>query len=292
MMAHPTVRERMISTAHGLRFHASVTGEGDPIVFLHGFPELGRFWRPLMTRLSARWTCWAPDQRGYGRSDRAATPDDYGVDALLTDVTGILDALDLGRVHLVGHDWGGVLAWWFAGRAPERVRTLTVFNAPHPVALQRRLIDDPDQRARSAYIGMLKGPGAEAFFNSQTPEQLWARYRSAELAFDAEDREEYLAAWTKPDAWAGPVGWYRASPFVLEGQAPWADEDFAITAPTLIVWGLADRVFVPELAHDSASRCRDARVVRLADVGHSPPRQAPDACAAAMIEFLTGADAS
>ena len=141
------------------RMGGLASGE-DAIVFLHGFPELARFWTPVMSILSDQFSCIAPDQRGYGGSQRPLDPNDYRVEALIQDIIGLLDQLGLQRCHLVGHDWGGVLAWWIAARHPQRVNRLAVFNAPHPAALQARLLADPQQQQASAYLSRLQQPGA------------------------------------------------------------------------------------------------------------------------------------
>jgi pimeloyl-ACP methyl ester carboxylesterase len=214
----------------------------------------------------------------------------------MQDVIGILDALGLQRVHLVGHDWGGVLAWLFASRHPERLQSLAVCNAPHPVPFQERLLSDPAQREASAYLTRLQAPGAGRGLLAAGGEALWSRLRGSGVGFDAEDRSAWLAHWAQPDALDGAVAWYRASPFQRPDQPdPQAqtwhrEQDLGVKVPTLIIWGERDTTFVPALAKESAAQCQSARVVRLADVHHNPPREASTACAEALASFWKTVD--
>jgi epoxide hydrolase 4 len=276
-----------------LALHLNRVGSGEPVLFLHGFPEIARYWAPLMRSLAADFDCIAPDQRGCGDSPRPPDPDDYAVPALLADVSHLLDRLNLPSVHLVGHDWGGVLAWWFAATQPQRVRRLVVFNAPHPVALQSRLLTDPRQQAASVYMPRLQQPGAAAALLADGPAAFWHRLRGEASGFDAADRAAYLQAWGAPDGLHGPVAWYRQSPFVM-GPSDQADgvnwhqqTPLRVTVPTLIAWGLLDPTFVPELIDDSAAFAPQAQVQRFADGLHNLPRERTAECATLLRGFLT-----
>jgi epoxide hydrolase 4 len=272
----------------GVRLSVTRAGAGEPVLFLHGFPELARYWAPLVRRLAPSFDCITPDLRGYGASDKPAATEDYAVDRLLGDVVALIDALGFTSVNLAGHDWGGVLAWWFAARHPDRVRSLTVFNAPHPVALQRRFDADGEQRLRSGYIRRLQQPGAAAQLLAAGPASLWDRLRGDGAGFDAGDRAAYIAAWS--EGLEGPVAWYRASPFhVPEGDAPhppWTRDDLHVRCKTLIVWGQEDGAFVPALADDSAQFASRVWLRRLPGVRHNPPRETPGLCARLMRAFM------
>src|SRR5262245_65936434 len=122
-MLHPSIRHEKV-VANGLRFHVLAAGEGDRLALcLHGFPELAFSWRhqlPLLAELG--WRVWAPDLRGYGESERPPRVADYAIESLLEDVAGLVDASGARQLMLVAHDWGGILAWYFAMR---RVRPLS-----------------------------------------------------------------------------------------------------------------------------------------------------------------------
>lgn len=281
--------------ANGLGFTVHEAGtpvHGTPsVLLLHGFPEIGRYWWPTMQALAGRFHLVAPDLRGCGASDAPHDPDDYGIVTLLADVQALIDTLGLGPVQLVGHDWGGVLAWWLAAEQPRRVRRLVVCNAPHPAAFQQRLECDARQQAASAYIERLRGPGAAERLMAEGAEALWQRLRGEAHGYDAQDRAAWVASW-RARGIAGGVGWYRAAPFVVGGPVP-ADvterlNRLIVTQPTLVVWGDLDRSFVPELAEESAAFAAHRQVLRIAAAAHHPPRETPAAFAQALADFLAG----
>jgi epoxide hydrolase 4 len=275
-----------------VRLHVGEAGAGPPVLLLHGFPEYSGTWRKQMAALSPRWRCIAPDQRGYARSDKPADVAAFAVPTLLGDIDALLDALGLESVALAGHDWGGVLAWWYAATRPERVSRLAVFNAPHPVAFQHRLETDAAQQKASAYLDRLRAPGGDADFAAQGAEGLWKSMFASNPAFGTDDKAGFIAAWSQRDALAAPVRWYAASPFRLgAGATEWhLAARLEVAVPVLIVWGMRDRVFVPELVDDSAAFCRDVRIVRIADAGHAVLHERPDAVNAALADFLAGSN--
>ena len=274
----------------GLRLPLYSMGTGEVVLFLHGFPEMSRYWWPL-AQLLPQWHCLMPDLRGCGEAERPADPDAYSTMRLVQDVAEVLDALDLRAVHLVGHDWGGMLAWWFAHYHPERVRSLAVFNAPHPVPFQERLLTDPLQRGASAYFTRLRKRDAGATLLAQGAEALWDRLRGDSGGFDAQDRLAWVRCWSYPQALDGATAWYRESPFQLpevpdSQAATWQRErDFRIAAPTLIVWGMQDTTYVTSLADESAAFCDHAKILKLNGVRHNPPRNSTAACAQALESF-------
>ncbi len=142
----------------GIRLHWVESGEGETVVLLHGFPDFWYGWRCQIAPLTeAGYRVVAPDLRGCNASDKPEPVDAYRLDAVGGDIVGLLDALGEDRVHLVGHDWGGAVAWWLAARHAERVRRLTVVNAPHPLAM-RRALRGPRQLLRSWYVLLFQLP--------------------------------------------------------------------------------------------------------------------------------------
>jgi pimeloyl-ACP methyl ester carboxylesterase len=276
---------RVIDTG-AVRLHLTEAGEGPPVLFLHGFPEYSGTWARQVAALSPRYRCIAPDQRGYARSDKPAGAAAYAVPELLADIDGLLDALGIAQLALVGHDWGGVLAWWYAATRPERVRCVAVLNAPHPVAFQKRLLTDPAQRAASAYFERLRAADAETSFAARGPQGLWEALFAKNPAFDAATRDGFLAAWGQPDALAAPLRWYQASPFRLD-RADWHLGDaLRVTVPALAIWGMRDTVFVAENLDDLENEVEGLEVVRIAAAGHAPQHDAADEVSAALARFL------
>jgi epoxide hydrolase 4 len=276
------------------------SGQGVPVLLLHGFPELARYWSPLMSALADGFDCVAPDQRGCGASPRPEHADDYTVDALLGDVLNLLDRLHWPQCHLVGHDWGGILAWWFAARHPERVRKLVVFNAPHPAALQARLLNDARQQQASSYMRVLQQRHAAAQLLADGPAAFWSRLRGTAEGFNEADRLAYLQAWGAPEGLVGPCAWYRMSPMVLPDANATATaavvdwhlrEPLTVAAPTLVAWGMQDRTFVPELLTDSLAFAPHSRALRFEHCLHNVPREAVAQSAALLREFFSQAGA-
>ncbi|MCH8235504.1 MAG: alpha/beta fold hydrolase, partial [Chloroflexi bacterium] len=121
--------------ANGLSFHVTDSGEGPPVVLLHGFPDTSALWRNQIAALvEAGFRCIAPDMRGRGRSDRPDDVADYALTNMVRDVAGVLDALGVDRAHIVGHDWGAGVAWLFASLMPDRTETLTAISVGFPGA--------------------------------------------------------------------------------------------------------------------------------------------------------------
>jgi pimeloyl-ACP methyl ester carboxylesterase len=235
-------------------------GDGPPILFLHGFPDGGGAWSKVAGPLSGQFRCILPDQRGYGLSDQPRSVENYATDLLIADIDALADALGLGAFALAGHDWGGLLAWWYAARRHARVSHLIIANAPHPVLLQKALIEDPDQRAASQYITRLRTPGSE-------------------------DRVA--------GATSGMINWYRAAPFMVPAPEDLATppdwiiaEDFKITMPTLVLWGLQDTALLPVLLEGLASYAPDLTLKRFAHAGHDIIHEIPDEIAADIGAFL------
>ncbi len=264
-------------------------GRGQPLLFLHGFPELAAGWRPIIDQISSGFRCIAPDQRGFGRSSRFDDDTDYAIAQLLADVAALLDHFDVETVTVVGHDWGGIVASWFAARHPARVDRLVLINGPHPAAFQEALLDDSEQRSASAYIDRLRAPGAAEALLADGPEALWDRLFGT--LPDPALRAAYIAAWTEPLALNAMLAWYRASPFVVPGglgaaRPDWLDrERFRITCPTLVLWGMEDRALLPSLLPRLQAYFDDLRIAPVADAGHAIIHQRPALVAQKIEEF-------
>jgi pimeloyl-ACP methyl ester carboxylesterase len=273
-----------------VRLAVAEAGEGDPVVLLHGFPELSYSWRHQLPALAAAgYAAAAPDLRGYGRSDRPLAVDDYAFPKLVGDVLGLIAALGHESVHLVGHDWGGTLAWTVAGSFPERVRSLTILNAPQPAVSARLRRDDPEQRAKSWYMLLFQFAGiAEAWLSADDFANLreFVFGTAPPEAFPPEDQEVFVGALRPDGALTAALNWYRAN----MPPAAWLREPpdpLEITVPTLIVWGEGDAYMGPALLEESAATVTGPlRVERLPGVSHWVQQEAPDRVNGLLIEFL------
>ncbi|MCD6681201.1 MAG: alpha/beta fold hydrolase [Burkholderiaceae bacterium] len=279
-----------------LRLHyASCGDERMPLLLmLHGFPEGWFAWRELMPAFAARFHGVAPDLRGYGRSDKPEGVGAYRVAELVADVDALVDALGHARCVLVGHDWGGVLAWAFAIAHPERVERLVILNAPHPVLFAEALAHDPRQQAASAYMNWLRRPGSETALARDGFARLDAMLESMGGAswLDAARRAEYHEAWGTPGALAASVNYYRASPLHppdddARGALPALDAArFVVRVPTLVVWGERDLALLPSLLDGLDRVVPQLRLVCLAEATHWLVHEAPQRVAAEIAAFV------
>jgi pimeloyl-ACP methyl ester carboxylesterase len=275
---------RVESTVGDLVFEARAVGpaDGELVLLLHGFPQTSLSWRHQLGALAAAgYRAVAPDQRGYSPGARPADVGEYRVERLVGDVLGFADALDVERFHLVGHDWGGAVAWQVAGRHPERLRTVTSVSTPHPGAF-RRSIQQGEQRDKSSYILFFCSPEAEPFFLDNDAAGLRALYSASGLSDDAV--EEYVRVLTQPGAMTGALNWYRAADLgLVEGLGP-------ITTPTMYVWSTSDPALGREAAEATAAQVEGPyRFEVLEEVSHWIPEHAPDRLNALLLEHLGGA---
>lgn len=271
-----------------------------PVVLLHGFPESHRTWRGLVPLLSDRFRMIMPDQRGFGASDAPQAEAEYTVDKILADLFALVDRLGLERFALVGHDWGGAVAWAAALRGDPRLERLAIVNAPHPVIFQKSLIEDADQRAASQYITAFRTPGFEQAVEAMGWDTFFEKSFGGHVdlaLISPEEKAEYLAEWTQPGVFPAMLGWYRAAqvmvpppsvtvplPDFLLGAFP------AVKVPTLVVWGMKDKALLPIQLDGLDRLVDDLRIERIVDAGHFVPWEQPEAVAAALGPFLAGAE--
>jgi len=155
---------RKVELSTGITMNLAEAGPEDapPVIMMHGFPESHRTWRSIVPLLEDRIRLVMPDLRGFGESDRPQDVSDYATDTLIADIFALADALEIDRFALVGHDWGGAIAWAAALRGNPRITRLAIVNSPHPLIFQKSLIEDGPQRAASQYMSAFRDPGMEA----------------------------------------------------------------------------------------------------------------------------------
>lgn len=257
------------------RLNGFACGAGPPVLFLHGFPDCAEAFAQMMGTLSDHHLCIALDQRGHGTSSLARKSGSCALDRLVADVNAVCDSLALATIDLVGHDWGGLVAWRFAEQYPGRTRRLVTFNAPHPWCLQTALAGDQDQQARSAYVDALRAPLAGQALAALDFDTLWARFCSdARETFTPEHRAALLTAWTRPGGWASMLRWYLDNPFHPGCQRPETPPG-PVTAPALMIWGEADPLFAPSCLEGLTKVAPNCRYVSISGGGHSVFRQDP-----------------
>lgn len=273
----------------GVRLHVVREGEGPPVVLLHGFPEFWYSWRHQIAALAAAgFTAVAPDLRGYHQSDKPSGVAAYRVDALVADVVRLVASLGVPRVHLVGHDWGGMIAWCVAGRHPEVVDRLAILNAPHP-ALFRRQLRRSRQAFRSAYVPLFALPGIPerllSAFGHFGIRQMLVRASGRPGVFPPDELRRYADAMATPGALTAGLNYYRANIRVgLGGMAIGR-----IEPPTLVIWGERDPALGVNLLDGLEALVPRLRVERLPGIGHWVQQEAPHRVNALLVDFLSSA---
>jgi pimeloyl-ACP methyl ester carboxylesterase len=281
-----------ITTPEGT-FTADAAGppDGRLVVFLHGFPQSRHTWRHQVPGVGAAgFRAIAPDGRGYSpgvRPDPAARLDEYRIDRLVADVLDIADAVgghDTTRFHLVGHDWGGQVAWVTAARHPERVASLTILSRPHPAAFQRALRDDADgQQHRSRHHRGFHDPATATLLLEDDARRLRRLLESASVPPASID--EYLSVIGDPPALEAALAWYRAAGALRDTDVG------AVTVPTLYLWGDDDASVGRSAAEMTADWVTGPyRFERLEGVGHFITDQVPEVVTRLLLEHVSAYD--
>ncbi|MGH6786493.1 MAG: alpha/beta fold hydrolase [Novosphingobium sp.] len=272
--------------------------DGPALIFLHGFPESHRTWRHQIAHLSGRFRCIAPDQRGYRGSSKPQDVQSYTPDKLIGDVFLLAAELGVDKFTVVGHDWGGAIAWGVAlmGQGMGRVTRAIVANAPHPAIFQKLLLTNKVQREASQYMRAFRDPENDALVREHGLGGLLMKAIrwDKESPMEPEEREALLADWQDREAAFGMLNWYRATPLdIPSADAPyglpegWAPPPVPkLTIPTLVIWAMDDLALPPENLDGLEDVIDDLTVVRVPDCGHFVPWEAPGAVNAAIDAFL------
>ena len=268
----------------------------EAIVLLHGFPESHRTWREVAPALAADYRVVAPDQRGFAGSDKPEGVEHYKADRIVEDIIALADALELETFTLVGHDWGGAVAWLAALRHPNRVARLVIVNAPHPLVFQKTVVEDEAQRAASQYIRAFRSPLMEAGIKAMGLATFFEKTfgSHADLSrISAEERQAYLDEWGQEGALTAMLNWYRASEIEVpeigeKASAPiWTKLPFPhVTMPTLVIWAMKDRALHPVQLDGLHELVDDLRIVTIVDAGHFVPWEQPEPIVEAIRDFI------
>ncbi|MCG6495243.1 alpha/beta fold hydrolase [Kitasatospora sp. A2-31] len=266
------------------RFDVEVSGpeDGEPVLLLHGFPQNRHSWDAIVPELNrAGLRTIAPDQRGYSPGARPAGADSYALPLLGADAVGVLDALGVESAHVVGHDWGAVVAWYLAAENPSRVRTLTAMSMPHLEAYWWALRNDPVQRQLSQYIAFFTDEASTAALLADDAAML----RSLFGPSVAQDQvERYLALHTQPGVLDATLNWYRSGSLLDSSERLGM-----VSAPTTLIssdWDRAASRKAVEKAGDHVSG--PYRLVTLEGVSHWQPEEAPERITAEILERVGG----
>lgn len=268
--------------------HARTIGprDGPLAVLLHGFPETGDAWRRIAPALAgAGLRVLMPDQRGYGASDKPRGAWAYGLDLLADDILRAAAAMGRDRFSVVGHDWGGLVAWHLAAREPARIARAAILNAPHPDVFRAHALSHPTQLLRSGYVAFFQLPllpelalGAANF--ALLRNTMTASARAG--ALDAALMERYRSAWAQPGALGAMLDWYRALPASMAMRRP------RVQVPVRVIWGDRDAFLDKGLAEASLACCEQGEARHLPEATHWLHHEAPQEVAGLLAEWLGG----
>jgi pimeloyl-ACP methyl ester carboxylesterase len=269
-----TASQHMVQ-ANGLRFRAMVDGPADAEMFilLHGFPEGAESWSKQVDSLAkAGFLAVAPDMRGYGLSDAPEGVENYSIDRLAEDVRLIIEAFGRSSAHVAGHDWGAMVAWFFAGKYPQMTKTLTALSVPHPAALAAASRGDEDQQARSSYVGLFLMEGkAERVLAGDDYRRLRSMFSIGPNP-DAVPRavvDHFTRSLSRPGRLTAALNYYRAN--LGGGGGAWESSISVgpITMPTALLWGDQDPALGRQAAEATAQHVvGEYRLEVLKGAGH------------------------
>jgi pimeloyl-ACP methyl ester carboxylesterase len=282
----------------GTRIHYVHRGEGRPLVFMHGFPQFWFLWRRQLEDLGEDHAVYAPDLRGFNLSDKPEDLDAYRMRHLLTDLKTLVEELGIAPFTLVGHDWGGIIAWAFTLKYPELLERFVIIDSPPPFTWNRDLRESPKQREAVNYMLELskESPGPEEMLAANgfaMMDQIMRRIGGAGADLSDEERTAYHEAWSQPGALRGGLNYYRAARMGDQVAAGGVPEEYMekinsrrVEVPTLVIWGENDSVLLPTLTRGLDEWVPDLRVEIVKGAGHWAPYERPDVVNRLIREFV------
>ncbi len=283
---------------NGIRLHYISVGKGKLIMFVHGFPGFWFEWQKQLIEFGQDYQAVAPDMRGYNLSSKPSDVEKYHVKYLIEDLRSLADHLGHEKFIMVGHDWGGGVAWSAAMRHPELLEKLVIINSPHPAVFARELLNNPDQQKASQYMLMLRSAEAERVLS----ENNYARLSDVLVQFGSkwerteEKRQQYIDAWSQPRALTGSLNYYSASPLYppnstgdkeqIKSILNLPKEMLAVRVPTLVIWGEQDRALLTGNLEGLEEYVDDLTVKRIPDGTHWVMHEQPELVNALIRDFI------
>jgi len=274
---------------NGLRFHYVTQGAGKLLILLHGFPEFWYSWRHQILELAKSFRVVAPDLRGYNASDKPEGVANYRIDLLTADVMGLIRSFGESKAIIVGHDWGGGIAWAFAADYPHATECLIVMNCPHPTAFQKHLRSNFRQLRRSWYMFFFQIPRVPEWGIRLNLRRFVERaFRGMAIrkeAFPDQELQRYVEVLRRPGVLTAAINYYRAAfrEIVRHGERKFAK----ISCPTLLIWGEEDIALGKELTYDMEEYFTNRFSVQyIPRCSHWVQQEQPELVNRYMMEFL------
>ncbi len=291
--------QKRVTLTNGIELDVVDEGPVDApvLIFLHGFPENARTWRHQIAHFRDNFRCVAPDQRGYRGSSKPIGVENYTPDQMIGDVFLLADALGIAKFTIIGHDWGGAIAWGVAiGGQHMRVERAIIANAPHPLIFPKLLWTNDHQRQSSQYMRDFRDPVNDALVAEKGLGGLLDAVTNwqATGAMEPDERAALLESWENRDAAIAMLNWYRATPL----EVPPMDAPFELPAgfalpqvpdlsiPTLVMWGMDDLALPPENLDGLEDVIEELTLVKIPQAAHFIPWEAPKAVTSVMHDFV------
>jgi epoxide hydrolase 4 len=262
---------------NGVKIHYASAGQGPLIVMIHGFPDYWYTWRDQMQALSSSYQVVAIDQRGYNLSDKPKGVENYDMKLLVSDVVAVIKHLGKDKAIIVGHDWGGIVAWTFAMNLPQMTDKLVILNLPHPRGLSRELANNPQQQKNSAYARTFQQEGAE---KQLTAEGL------ARWVKDPQAKEKYIEAFKRSD-FEAMLNYYKRN-YPREPYKEDTSPVVKVKAPVLLIHGLADTALLAGALNNTWEWIeKDLTLVTIPGAGHFVQQDASELVTRSMKMWLS-----
>jgi epoxide hydrolase 4 len=283
-----------------IRLHYVSNGAGRLILFVHGFPEFWAAWEQQLIAFGRDNHAVALDLRGFNLSSKPADPKEYHIKILVEDLRGLITHLGYRKTILVAHDWGGGVAWAFASRHADMVEKLVIVNSPHPMVFARELINNPKQQKASGYMNLFRSPMAENLLSQNDYAYLHRALTAGKSKWRLEEelRRRYSEAWSRPGALTGGLNYYRISPLhpaesnedmaALHQISQGPREMFAVSVPTLVIWGELDEALLPGNLDGLDEYVDRLTVQRVPDASHWIIHEQPELVNASIRKFIDG----
>jgi pimeloyl-ACP methyl ester carboxylesterase len=278
--------EHDYADVNGIRLHYAHEGSGPLMIFLHGFPEFWYEWRNLLPEFGRDHLAVAPDMRGYNLSSKPADVEHYRMHNMVEDVRALAAHLGHPRFTLVGHDWGGAVAWVFAIAHPDKLERLVIVNAPHPAIFRRELSANPAQLNASGYMQLLRRPDAEQVLSADNFGWLRGALFGGKLFGTAEEQQAYIEAWSQPGALTGGLNYYRTMrpPGAESAQAE--SHSVMVKVPVLVIWGEKDTALLTGNLDGLEQVVPDLTIKRIPQGSHWVVHEQPQQVSALIREFM------
>jgi epoxide hydrolase 4 len=271
---------------NGIKLHYVTQGEGKLMLMLHGFPEFWYSWRHQIPEFAKDYKVVALDLRGYNESDKPQALEAYNIKELRQDIAGVITGLGYENCILVGHDWGGAIAWNFAYHYPQMVEKLIALNIPHPAKLVEGL-RMPQQLLKSWYIFFFQLPFLPELLIQSNDYQLIAEAFQGmaidKSTFNQADLEAYKDAAAKRGALTAMVNYYRN---IFQGLFQDSTKEMKLDIPTLIIWAENDAALSKELTYETTKYVKNLTLKYIPNCSHWVQQEQPQLVNQYMREFL------